>query len=688
MRKFFAFIVAAATLMVGCNPTPTPTPGEDPVEDEFLGMTLNASDVINLGDINNDGTNKYLIYMYKMEGSGDDAAATRIVAAEITTPEVNDGIIPEGKYTVADGTLKEGEITPTKLDGSAYVRNTEEGGFIMLVTEGSFEVKHLENGGYQFTAKFEGIDSETGAGRPKQECRFEGEPNMAGLPASNNFDVYTPVLCQATYASLGDGLAIWDIFMLDANYYYMAADEDPTNDKFPAHATEIVIITEDLGPDVLPQGTYDVDYLGVGMIGSQYVQMNVTFNSANEDDMVIDTPIAGKMTIKALGEGKYTIENVGYGMTAWKQTYSGDVQLFDENGGGGGGGGSAQEIPLTIASAEMMWNGDGHWTIALLDETTTQGGIVLYMEAFNDPATASLEAGLASGTYEFNDTLAPMTVEAGYATSQGVGGSLALTGDMQRYYDILSSGELTVVNNGDGTYSFSVGAGGDTYFFVAEYSGEVAVYDGTTGGGGNTGGGNEGGNEVNIAFDEAMARFQGPWESATYWILFLAEYAGDNLFYLSVNTPADNTAEAGLPTGTYTVDTSMAPYTIDMGFVDNDGYVNGSFVLNLEQTSVKNIIVGGSAEITNNGDGTYAITTAFEDYYGDTIIGTFSGEMPIADDSQAAAPAKVLKSAGYKMAAPAKAKAQVSNCTRAYMPGSRFPSLVNENNTGIELRIK
>ncbi|MBP3440346.1 MAG: hypothetical protein J6K24_03745 [Tidjanibacter sp.] len=583
MKKFFAFLMAAAALMTGCNnPEPDDKP-DNKEEEKFYGLTLNDAEVLNRGDYYGDGTNSYLVYLYKVESE----QKTRIFAGEIITPEVNDGVIPAGKYTIEEGGLVEGDIEPI-LDGSFFVRNVEEDGFIMLVTEGYLEVKHLETAGeYELTASFKGIDANTGEAKPVQEGRFTGAPRMIGLPASNNYEVFTPYGAQAMYVPIGDGIAGYDILLASQGAF--------DGETFPVKMAEFVIISEDLGVEALPQGTFPIDYfLGGAYLNIQLANAMITIDA--NGDATTDEGRDGYITIKAKGEGKYSIEAVTFTDKAgYKQKYEGEVYIFEESAAG-----DRDEIALNVEGAALVWLGDGVWQVQLLDSTLAQGqGVLLAIYAFGDE-NSTINDGLASGTYAFTDTQAAGTALAGYVSSQGAGGSLALTADGQYYYDYLGDGQMEVVNNGDGTYTISVASGGDEYYFTAEYSGEVAVYDDTTSGGGSS-------DAIALNIESMEMYYLGIGE----WIVYLTDPTcnqgmGANLM-LDVILAEDATFEQGLATGTYTFADTYDPMTIYPGYVDEEGYLSGSMVLAVAQQGAYDYVDNGSMTVTNNGDGTYAV---------------------------------------------------------------------------------
>lgn len=625
MKKFFAFLMLAAAMITGCN-TPEPGPGTEPKPDEekFYGLTLNDAEVVNRGDYYNDGTNSYLVYLYKVEGD----VQTRIFAGEIITPEVNDGVIPAGKYTMADGKLVEGSLDPI-LAGSFFIRNVEEDGYVMLATEGYLEVKHLETAGqYQLTASLKGIDAMTGEAKALQEGRFEGTPRMLGLAASNNFEVFTPYGAQAMYTSLGDGMAMYDLIVADKGAF------DGTS--FPIHLAEFVLLTEDLGVDVLPQGTFPIDYFGLSQeLGVQYVNAQIVVDASG--DKTIDMGRDGYVTIKGKGEGKYSIEAVTFGENAgYKVKFEGDVYLYEEENG------TTYNIDLAQANFQGEYEGNTWWVLFLGDTSADR----LFQLYVNTPADCTAANGIPSGTYTVAATMEPGTIDEGYVDEEGyVNGSMVLNMAQTGVYAYLTGGELNLVNNGDGTYSIDFDfLDHNSESMLGEYEGAMKIVDESEGGS-TGGGGGEDLNPVTMNIDVAEMQFLGLGE----WILLLGDTSKDAVYMLDVYQNEDATFADGLASGTYTVAETYEHCTIWPGYVDEEGYVGGSMLLNFDMTQAYDILQGGEMVVENTGNGNYNISIAFEGM-SNYVTGSYTGEVPAYDGTQGVAPKKVAA----KMAAPAK----------------------------------
>lgn len=608
MKKFFAFLMAAAALMTSCgDPVDEQPNNDDPVKEEFYGIMFDEAEVINRGDYFNDGTNSYIIYLYKNEGG----ETVRFAMHEIITPEVNDGIIPEGKYTIADGKMAEGIFTSI-LEGTYYIRNYADDGYFELATEGYLEVKHLENGGYQFTSSIKGIDLNSGSALPLNESRFEGQPTMMGLPASNNYSVYSPVHAQATYIPVADGVVGWQILL---------GDNAAVQGGYPYHISQFVMLAEDNGPDVLPQGTFPIDYLGFQTIGSQMANVNVIGNS--ESDVTEDVGINGTLTIKAQGEGKYSIEAVTYtANNAYKQSYSGKVVLIDN---------SQKNYDIIAAQANFggAFENGNYWTLYLIDQANDS----IFWLYVNTPANNTFAAGIPSGSYVVADTSEPGTIDVGYVGSDNyVYGSMISDLAQDKVKNLVTGGELDVVNNGDGTYGFEFEfLDMDQVLLHGEYEGEVYLVDNTK--------------PVELEIDGVLAE----WGGLGLWLVHAMDTTNDLMLNLYVFLSEDSAMTDGVPTGTYPVTDTAEPGTIFFGFQDpEDGGLYGSLVTNVAYSSAYDFIVGGQAEITQNALTNYTFEFEFEGVY-DNYAGSYSGDISV-NDATAVAPNKARAIEGMKLA--------------------------------------
>lgn len=614
MKKFFAFLFGAATLLTACGEDPIDgggngngNGGDDPIEENFYPVAFDQAEVINRGDFYNDGTNSYIINMYRTEGGNTVGFAMH----EIITPEVNDGVIPEGKYTIADGTLAEGAFTSV-LEGTYYIRNYADDGYFQLATEGWFEVKHLANGGYQFSSSIKGIDLNDGSPLPLNESRFEGQPTMMGLPASNNYSVYTPVHAQATYIPVADGIVGWQILL---------ADGAAVQGGYPYHISQFVLLAEDNGPEVLPQGSFPIDYLGLQTLGSQMANVNVIGNS--ENDVTEDPGVNGTLTIKAQGEGKYSIEAVTFGAAgAYKQSYNGKVVLIDN---------SKKTYDIIAAQANFggAFENGNYWTLYLIDQKNDS----IFWLYVNTPADNTFAAGIPSGSYVVADTSEPGTIDVGYVGSDNyVYGSMISDLAQEKVKNLVTGGELDVVNNGDGTYGFAFEfLDMDQVLLYGEYEGEVYLVDNTK--------------PVELEIDNVLAE----WGGLGLWLVHAMDTTNDLMLNLYVFLSEDSAMTDGVPSGTYPVTDTAEPGTIFLGFQDpDDGGLYGSLVTNVAYSSAYDFIVGGQAEITQNSLTNYTFNFEFEGVY-DNYAGSYSGDISV-NDATAVAPSKAKAIEGMKLA--------------------------------------
>lgn len=136
--------------------------------------------------------------------------------------------------------------------------------------------------------------------------------------------------------------------------------------------------------------------------------------------------------------------------------------------------------------------------------------------------------------------------------------------------------------------------------------------------------------DTEYVIDQAQGYYD-PFDGAPYYTLLLADVDNDAILQLFVNVDYDNTMDEGIPTGTYVVDTTYNPGTVDIGYIDEEYGVGGSFIMNLNQDTAKAIIVSGSISIVNNGNNDYDIDFEFTDQAGATHSGVYEGNISIAD---------------------------------------------------------
>lgn len=626
MRKFLlALTIAAAALVSSCTGPDLDVPNVE--EDLYFGLTMNDAEILHRGNYYNNESSNFIVYLYMLDNSG---AATRVVAAEINTPDVNDGIIPEGKYSIADASMVEGELNPV-IKGSHFLRMVGENQVIMFVTEGSIEVKHKGEGEYDFNVSFTDGYDPSGEACTAVECRYTGKPKNIGMK-DNNFEVFVPVYCEAIYEPLDETMAAWTITLYS---------EGALTGKYPIQLAQTIILTPATGAAALPLGEFEVDTYGLMVSNSQYVSAVVTLPSAN-DKPIENYAITGKMKIQALGEGKYAITNEAYAENAaYKQTFSGDVAIFDETP-------QVHEIDQAVG-VYQIYEGAPYYALLLADFESES----IFQFLVNVDLDTTFEEGIPSGTYVAGTDYSPGTWDQGYSSGGGAGGSMILNLEQNQAKALLVGGNLMIQNNGDGTYEVAfecVDQANESW--MGEFSGTIEMQDGSNGqqpGGGGEGGGEGGGNDsglpvISLNFDTAQMGFMGLGE----WVVYIGDSTSNDgtgvLYMLDCYNAEDATFAEGLASGTYTFAESYEPLTIWPGYTGSDGYLYGSLMLTFAQDGAYDIVNNGTVEVTNNGGDNYTFVV---DVWGERYNGqgTYSGPVVVQDATQqgaavAKAPAK------------------------------------------------
>lgn len=266
--------------------------------------------------------------------------------------------------------------------------------------------------------------------------------------------------------------------------------------------------------------------------------------------------------------------------------------------------------------------------------------------------TPGEETGYAvpNGTYTFDPeaTTAAGTIADGY--------SFYMNGDIFNLEDA-----TVVVSNGKLEATVKI-VGGETITITYEGSLECELYSDDEGGSGGSGdyyySNLTDDYSFNISGDEAYgyADFYGDWYGINChnYILDLYEnndeLSGLNL-YLSIWTPSTATDIVGTYIAYLSSDSDE--YTFDEGFVDEEGYLVGSWIATFDNgVIVKDgpmapLTLGSITIAATSEEGVYSVTLNCTDDAGNAITGTFTSAFEFTDytEEMSAAPAKVSKKA-------------------------------------------
>lgn len=141
------------------------------------------------------------------------------------------------------------------------------------------------------------------------------------------------------------------------------------------------------------------------------------------------------------------------------------------------------------------------------------------------------------------------------------------------------------------------------------------------------------GNKMPSVADSAAAVYYGAYGEADYW-LFQFDVTATHFMNLYFNTRVGNIAD-GIPTGKYPFTLTSAAGTADMSYYTESGYA-GSMVIYApegEQGRIYHLVAGGEADLTNNGDGTYAINIVYYNHFNIPYVMSYNGGAQVYDYS-------------------------------------------------------
>lgn len=332
------------------------------------------------------------------------------------------------------------------------------------------------------------------------------------------------------------------------------------------------------------------------------------FTACDDDDTVIDPvidPVEPGLTTDITAEGYY----------------KGD--FYDAGTG---------NLFINFISTSLRWDD--------MDEDYTGTGDIVCLD-FNTVLAANPDfATLADGTYtaDTDGSHAEYTINIDEEDSYVVKYTNSASADY-----LITSGSLTVTS-ADGITAIEGNLTLDdqsTYIF--RYVGSLSIIN-------RTGEGNMSNLTQNVTVSDltqgvAMYFGQTFTETSDLYMVVLAgaDYDLDENFgnapsiWLGLNvTPGSTT---GIPSGTYTLIDAMEADDYPVGsalsgvYEESLGGFFGSWYF-CTADGLEASMQTGTAKVTNNGDGTYAITFTMADGYGHTVSGSFNGALPVEDLSE------------------------------------------------------
>lgn len=141
------------------------------------------------------------------------------------------------------------------------------------------------------------------------------------------------------------------------------------------------------------------------------------------------------------------------------------------------------------------------------------------------------------------------------------------------------------------------------------------------------------GNQMPSVADSAAVVYFGTIGEADYWQF---QFDVNASYYMNVffNTPVGG-IEDGIPTGKYPFTLTGAAGTADRSYSTEQGYT-GSMVIYApegEQGIIYHLVAGGEVDLTNNGDGTYAMNIVYYNHFNIPYVISYEGDARVYDYS-------------------------------------------------------
>lgn len=528
MKKVLLTLLIAVTTLVGCTPEPD---NNENKPDKFYGVFIDTAMFTNRGDFynQNNGTDNLLFrFSTTKDVDGESVAASYLtIEADITLDE--NGRIPEGTYSVANGDIYPGDAQ-NLIDGSFFIDFTQNNiiDAYLFINGGEIRVEHLNETEYRFEIEVKGQNIEGGIGAP-YEGIYEGAPEMIGLGATNESFVRADdfVMTEVTFVGSDEEetIALWYVSTYDEGYYELVTTG--TTELLPAKQLSYYLVTDYVDKETLPKGSYNIDihstFTNNTIIEASYKTIkefrldeenNKVMVKYDVDDILVD----GYLKINPRGVQQnypmYDLEMVGFGLyDGYKLYYQNKPIAFYD-----GTASDIELVPIHYSEFSMVeglyWgpqpaNESGtvmtkpYWQMQFRVSTEEFGEQLIAMELFTKDGN-TFEEGIPSGTY----TVEPMSenlditksnfIFPGYYTTND-NGSLSgiygtyIAGDFetdeqsgQTYftmlYDCIQGGTMTVENKGDGNYKLEMDFTGKGNMSFSEitglYEGKIETFDG------------------------------------------------------------------------------------------------------------------------------------------------------------------------------------------------------------------
>lgn len=359
------------------------------------------------------------------------------------------------------------------------------------------------------------------------------------------------------------------------------------------------------------------------------------------------------------GESRLATIEVTYGDDCQFEVTISQKAGSGNTGGNGGGSGDYAEKTMNYITGEYygtQYSGNTYnYFVALhkepLDEDGYVQGVALVLDLYSSTSGEGTNFVVPNGTYTFDPqaTLAAGTVADGYSyyTTENV--------------ELINIADATVEVSDNKIEAWVALTNGESVHVV--YEGSLVCYDSSE----ESGGGDDYYYYSNLTEDYSFGISGG---NAYGWADFYGDCynLGINNFYLDlyedsesgnglnilldIFTNATSTDIVGTYTPYYTSESDE--YTFIEGYVDDEGYLVGSWIVTLEDEYISESepfapLTFGSVTITATGkEGAYTVTLDCTDDLDHKISGTYTGEILISDltsSTSYAAPQKAAKKA-------------------------------------------
>ena len=571
--------------------------------------------------------NYFLIGFYNESGE--------ILLGAVLVGQEGESILQAGTYTAANGGLM--------MEGfELYVGETEEyffeGGDGTIVVGGDID-------GYTFDIELTDADA--------QNFHFTFEGVVNGMDLNGNLPTEDVNLTLEVLEGEYYGTEYSDTY----NYYVLLSDMG-TNESGYAYAggtyyyMDLYSVegeVDEEGYIHVPAGTYTFDVddstaeWTMGNYYSEYAKVNADgtayeARSHYEAGQAVVTENGITLTV--------TINGVQHTVT-----YNGTPKLYV---GTSGGGDSSENVEMEANYAYANYFGDQYtpgtadnYYLFLSDlgldaEGYEQANGTYYRFDIYAPISADNATKIPAGTYEVD-----MTDSGAHWTASLSYSAYFVLDEYGWDYvsnDYPASGTIVVGEDGSIVAEVTMLMSGATHK-VTYNGGNIVIYDNSSSEGGETGDGPystlTSDWNCNLSAHTLYYEGYGDWYEVGYqnWVIAIMPNSQEGDFVqFDILAGADSYTSFA---GEYTISDSLGAYTAYPGYIDN-GYMSGCWYYTNDGVTMAPF-VGGSVEVSDNGDGTYTVEFDVWDDADYNITGSWTGEIASASELQSVTRSSSMK---------------------------------------------